>query len=69
MGVKPDVVIASTFVIGAVLATIAGVMWASNYGTVQHTMGMLPGLKPSRRRCSAASAIWPAPWSAASCWA
>ena len=45
MGVKPDVVIASTFVIGAVLATIAGVMWASNYGTVQHTMGMLPGLK------------------------
>ncbi|MDP3759083.1 MAG: branched-chain amino acid ABC transporter permease [Ramlibacter sp.] len=45
MGVKPDVVISATFVIGAVLATIAGVMYASNYGTVQHTMGFLPGLK------------------------
>jgi branched-chain amino acid transport system permease protein len=45
MGVKPDMVISATFVIGAVLATIAGVMYASNYGTVQHTMGFLPGLK------------------------
>jgi branched-chain amino acid transport system permease protein len=45
MGVKPDLVISATFVIGAVLATIAGVMYASNYGTVQHTMGFLPGLK------------------------
>ena len=45
MGVKPDVVISATFIIGAVLAAIAGVMWASNYGTVQHTMGFLPGLK------------------------
>ena len=45
MGVKPDMVISATFVIGAVLATIAGIMYASNYGTVQHTMGFLPGLK------------------------
>ena len=45
MGVKPDLVISATFVIGAVLAAIAGVMWAANYGTVQHTMGFLPGLK------------------------
>ncbi|MDE2616532.1 MAG: branched-chain amino acid ABC transporter permease [Burkholderiales bacterium] len=45
MGVQPDRVISATFVIGAVLAAIAGVMWASNYGTVQHTMGFLPGLK------------------------
>jgi branched-chain amino acid transport system permease protein len=45
MGVKPDTVISATFVIGAILATIAGVMYASNYGTVQHTMGFLPGLK------------------------
>jgi branched-chain amino acid transport system permease protein len=45
MGVKPDKVISATFVIGAVLAAIAGVMWAANYGTVQHTMGFLPGLK------------------------
>ena len=45
MGVKPDVVISATFVIGAILAAIAGVMFASNYGTVHHSMGFLPGLK------------------------
>ena len=45
MGVKPDMVISATFVIGASLAALAGVMWASNYGTAQHTMGFTPGLK------------------------
>ncbi|WP_293660560.1 branched-chain amino acid ABC transporter permease [Rhodoferax sp. OV413] len=45
MGVKPDVVISATFIIGAVLAAIAGVMYASNYGTAHHAMGFLPGLK------------------------
>jgi branched-chain amino acid transport system permease protein len=45
MGVKPDTVISATFVMGAVLAAIAGVMWASNYGTGHHHMGLLPGLK------------------------
>jgi branched-chain amino acid transport system permease protein len=45
MGVKPDMVISATFVIGAALAALAGVMYAANYGTVQHTMGFLPGLK------------------------
>ena len=45
MGVKPDMVISATFLSGAVLAAIAGVMWAANYGTVNHTMGFLPGLK------------------------
>jgi branched-chain amino acid transport system permease protein len=45
MGVKPDTVISATFIIGAVLAALAGVMWASNYGTVQHGMGFMPGLK------------------------
>lgn len=45
MGVNPDRVISATFVIGAVLAALAGIMWAANYGTVQHAMGFLPGLK------------------------
>jgi len=45
MGVRPDVVISATFIIGAMLAAIAGIMWASNYGTVQHAMGFMPGLK------------------------
>jgi len=45
MGIKPDFIISVTFVIGAVLAALAGVMWALNYGTVQHFMGFMPGLK------------------------
>ena len=45
MGVKPDMVISATFIIGAVLAAIAGIFYASNYGTAHHTMGFLPGLK------------------------
>ncbi|MCV2423655.1 branched-chain amino acid ABC transporter permease, partial [Paucibacter sp. DJ2R-2] len=45
MGVKPDFIISTTFVIGAALAAVAGLMWAANYGTVQHTMGFMPGLK------------------------
>ncbi len=45
MGVKPDFVISATFVIGAALAAVAGLMWAANYGTAQHSMGFMPGLK------------------------
>ncbi|MFM2065671.1 MAG: hypothetical protein RLZZ584_580 [Pseudomonadota bacterium] len=45
MGVRPDHIISATFIIGAALAALAGIMWASNYGTVQHSMGFLPGLK------------------------
>jgi branched-chain amino acid transport system permease protein len=43
--VRPDNVISATFVIGAALAALAGVMYASNYGTAQFSMGFLPGLK------------------------
>ncbi len=43
MGVRPDTVISATFIIGAALAAVAGVMWAANYGSVQHSMGLLPG--------------------------
>ncbi|MEI7465499.1 MAG: branched-chain amino acid ABC transporter permease [Burkholderiales bacterium] len=45
MGVKPDLIISATFIIGAALAALAGVMYAANYGSVQHSMGFLPGLK------------------------
>ena len=45
MGVRPDFVISATFVIGAALAALAGLMYAANYGSVQHAMGFLPGLK------------------------
>lgn len=45
MGVRPDTVISATFIIGAALAALAGVMVAANYGSVQHSMGFLLGLK------------------------
>ena len=45
MGVRPDTVISATFIIGAALAAMAGVMYAANYGQVHHSMGFLPGLK------------------------
>jgi branched-chain amino acid transport system permease protein len=45
MGVNPNYVISATFIIGAALAAIAGIMWAMNYSTAQFAMGFLPGLK------------------------
>jgi branched-chain amino acid transport system permease protein len=45
MGVRPDTVISATFIIGAALAALAGVMYAANYGSAQHAMGFMPGLK------------------------
>jgi branched-chain amino acid transport system permease protein len=45
MGVNPDTVISATFVIGAALAALAGVMFAANYGPLHHSMGFMPGLK------------------------
>ncbi len=45
MGVDTNAVIALTFVIGAALAAVAGVMYASNYGIAHYGMGFMPGLK------------------------
>lgn len=45
MGVDINAVIALTFVIGAALAAVAGVMIASNYGIANYSMGFMPGLK------------------------
>ncbi|HEX2605539.1 MAG TPA: branched-chain amino acid ABC transporter permease [Oxalicibacterium sp.] len=45
MGIDANRVIVMTFVIGAALAAIAGVMWAANYSSVQFAMGFVPGLK------------------------
>ena len=45
MGVDANRVIVFTFAIGAILAAVAGMMWAANYATVQFAMGFLPGLK------------------------
>jgi len=45
MGVDTNMIIAMTFVIGAGLAAVAGVMYASNYGISHYGMGFMPGLK------------------------
>src|SRR5450830_1565219 len=45
MRVDSNRVIVVTFIIGAALAAIAGVMWAANYSTAQFAMGFVPGLK------------------------
>jgi branched-chain amino acid transport system permease protein len=68
MGVKPDVVISATFVIGAVLAAIAGIMLAHEIRHGAACDGLsCRGSRPSPRRCSAASATWPARWWAGCC--
>mgnify|MGYP003403551804 CR=1 FL=1 len=45
MGVSVDRVVASTFVIGSVLAAVAGVMVSANYGQAHAYMGFMLGLK------------------------
>jgi branched-chain amino acid transport system permease protein len=45
MGVDIDRIISATFVIGAALAAVAGVMVGSYYGIAHYTMGSLLGLK------------------------
>jgi branched-chain amino acid transport system permease protein len=45
MGVDINRVIAATFVIGAALGAIAGVLYGSYYGIAQYTMGSILGLK------------------------
>ena len=45
MGVDSNMIIVSTFAIGAALAAVAGVMWGANYASIQFAMGFMPGLK------------------------
>jgi branched-chain amino acid transport system permease protein len=45
MGINPDKIIAITFMIGAALAAVAGLLVAMNYNIVHFTMGFILGLK------------------------
>ena len=46
MGVNPNRVISATFMIGAALAAVAGILFAANYGGKVHFyMGFIPGMK------------------------
>jgi len=45
MGINPNTVIATTFMIGAALAAVAGIMIGSYYGLAHYHMGFMLGLK------------------------
>jgi branched-chain amino acid transport system permease protein len=45
MGVNLNAVVVMTFVLGAALAALAGVMMASEYGSAHFSMGFMPGMK------------------------
>ncbi len=45
MGVNVNAIVVAAFVIGAVLAAVAGVMVSANYGLAHYHMGFLLGLK------------------------
>ncbi len=45
MGIDVDKVIAATFVLGAALGAVAGVLYGTYYGIAQYTMGSVLGLK------------------------
>jgi branched-chain amino acid transport system permease protein len=45
MGVNIDLVVSFTFVLGSVLAAVAGILYASKYPSVHPLMGLMPGLK------------------------
>src|SRR5207249_10149867 len=45
MGIDINRVIAATFVIGAALGAVAGVLFGTYYGLAQYTMGSILGLK------------------------
>jgi branched-chain amino acid transport system permease protein len=64
LGVDVDRTISMTFVIGAALAAVAGMMYLLYYGLVDFFMGFVAGIKAFTPPCSAASARCPA-----RCWA
>jgi Branched-chain amino acid ABC-type transport system, permease components len=64
LGVNVDRTISLTFVIGAALAAVAGMMVLLYYGQIDFFIGFLVASRPSPPRFSAASAPCPGP-----CWA
>jgi branched-chain amino acid transport system permease protein len=45
MGIDVDRAIVTTFIVGAALAGLAGVLWGLQYNQVDHYMGFVPGIK------------------------
>ncbi|WP_368498121.1 branched-chain amino acid ABC transporter permease [Herbiconiux sp. A18JL235] len=45
MGIGVDRVISTTFVLGSIMAALAGILYSQKYGFAAATMGFIPGLK------------------------
>jgi branched-chain amino acid transport system permease protein len=45
LGVDVDRTISLTFVMGAALASVAGLLWLVNYGVISFSDGFVPGVK------------------------
>jgi branched-chain amino acid transport system permease protein len=45
MGVNTDRIVSFTFVLGSMMAAVAGILYAVKYPSVQPLMGLLPGIK------------------------
>jgi branched-chain amino acid transport system permease protein len=58
LGINTDRVIALTFVIGAAMAAVAGVLLGQFYGVINPYIGFMAGMKASPLRYWAASAAF-----------
>ena len=65
LGIDVDATISITFVIGAALAAVAGVMFVIYYGVVNFADGFVPGVKAFTAAVLGGSARSPARFSAA----
>ncbi|WPO86339.1 branched-chain amino acid ABC transporter permease [Herbiconiux sp. KACC 21604] len=45
MGIGVDRVVSTTFVLGSIMAALAGILYSQKYGFAAATMGFIPGLK------------------------
>ena len=52
LGINTDRVIALTFVIGAAMAAVAGVLLGQFYGVINPYIGFMAGMKALPLRCS-----------------
>ncbi len=69
MGIDSNKIIIFTFVLGACMAGIGGVLYCFVYKQIYFFSGFLPGIKAfSARQCLEGSATFLAPWSAAFSW-